>query len=607
MNKKIPDSLIIKHFAGEVQYSVNGFIEKNDDQLNNDIVDALELSKNKLIKYLFKKNKEEKEKNGPNKLHSDTLSKQFKKQLDELIKMLTQSNPRYIKCIKPNNSKKSGMLESIDVNRQILCAGILEAIKIRNQGFSIRRTHEEFVMRYRPIVKGISLPNSNTDYSKTAQEIVKFVQNSKDFNEIFQNNKKIIQVGLTKILMKDEVKTYLESKLIQVQLKSIIKIQSLRRGLKIHKKHKTLRAKSIKIQKYVKGFILREKFKNFINRLILQVVFDGFMKKRVFYLINPVKDQLTNYFKEKKKKKEEAEKKAKDEKEKTMQRSIEKSVYSSNETKKKEEAKAKDEKVIQRSMDKSMYSSTEMNNFLNHHNQDKQHNTVKPRGEADDYINYQIKESEFIAKIEVLSEEKFFLKNENLNLKEQIKQLKEVIVTKDNEIAKIKSNVFVQQDNNYNNTLFDESLRLQVEFLEENMRFEKKSSNEHELQLLEDELKKLKNVTFEKDTQIYSFNLQVSELTKSNKYLQDLCENLKNQIKKNKEKLDNEFQFFFDQKREFEKEKNEYHSKISENKTNYLMEKQIVELKNENKLLSTKSVENRKRNEKEIEAYKKMP
>jgi len=230
-------------------------------------------------------------------------------------------------------------------------------------------------------------------------------------------------------------------------------------------------------------------------------------------------------------------------------------VYSSNETKKKEEAKAKDEKVIQRSMDKSMYSSTEMNNFLNHHNQDKQHNTVKPRGEADDYINYQIKESEFIAKIEVLSEEKFFLKNENLNLKEQIKQLKEVIVTKDNEIAKIKSNVFVQQDNNYNNTLFDESLRLQVEFLEENMRFEKKSSNEHELQLLEDELKKLKNVTFEKDTQIYSFNLQVSELTKSNKYLQDLCENLKNQIKKNKEKLDNEFQFFFDQKREFEKEK----------------------------------------------------
>jgi len=34
------------------------------------------------------------------------------------------------------------------------------------------------------------------------------------------------------------------------------------------------------------------------------------------------------------------------------------------------------------------------------------------------------------------------------------------------------------------------------------------------------------------------------------------------------------------------------------------MEKQIVELKNENKLLSTKSVENRKRNEKEIEAYK---
>ena len=90
LNKKRPDSLIIKHYAGEVEYNITGFIEKNDDQLNNDIVEAFEISKNKLIKYLFKKvvveTKKEKEKVGPNKLQSDSLSKQFKKQLDELVR-----------------------------------------------------------------------------------------------------------------------------------------------------------------------------------------------------------------------------------------------------------------------------------------------------------------------------------------------------------------------------------------------------------------------------------------------------------------------------------------------------------------------------------------
>lgn len=175
LNKKRPDSLIIKHYAGEVEYNITGFIEKNDDQLNNDIVEAFEISKNKLIKYLFKKvvveTKKEKEKVGPNKLQSDSLSKQFKKQLDELIKMLSQSNPRYVKCIKPNNQKTSGIFESLDVNRQLLSAGVLESIKIRKQGYSIRRTHEEFVRKYLPLTPGIDHKNGGK-FSDISLEVI---------------------------------------------------------------------------------------------------------------------------------------------------------------------------------------------------------------------------------------------------------------------------------------------------------------------------------------------------------------------------------------------------------------------------------------------------
>ena len=63
-------------------------------------------------------------------MQSDSISKQFKTQLDDLMKMLNQSNPRYIKCIKPNSQKKPIEIESLDVMDQLLSAGVLEAIKI---------------------------------------------------------------------------------------------------------------------------------------------------------------------------------------------------------------------------------------------------------------------------------------------------------------------------------------------------------------------------------------------------------------------------------------------------------------------------------------------
>ncbi len=156
-------SILIQHYAGRVEYTVNQFIEKNNDQLNPDICEALENSKNKLIKLLFKKKEDPKDKGkkdaGPNKIQTDSLSKQFKKQLDELLKMLNLSNPRYVKCIKPNTQKKHGIFESIDVNRQLLSAGVLESIKIRKQGYSVRRTKEEFVRRYLPLTPNINIKN----------------------------------------------------------------------------------------------------------------------------------------------------------------------------------------------------------------------------------------------------------------------------------------------------------------------------------------------------------------------------------------------------------------------------------------------------------------
>ncbi len=174
LNKKDSDMITISHYAGEVDYNITGFIEKNNDQLNNDVVKALQASKNKLIKYLFKNKKEEFTESSPGRLNSDTLSKQFRKQLDELIKILSQSNPRYIKCIKPNNYKKPGSFQSLEVNRQLLYAGVLETVNIRKICLSTRILHKEFVQKYHPIKKGFSLLKLKENAHKAAQEVLFF-------------------------------------------------------------------------------------------------------------------------------------------------------------------------------------------------------------------------------------------------------------------------------------------------------------------------------------------------------------------------------------------------------------------------------------------------
>ncbi|RHZ40375.1 hypothetical protein DYB26_011779, partial [Aphanomyces astaci] len=70
---------------------------------------------------------------------STTVASKFKAQLSGLMDMLTSTTPHYIKCIKPNNIKFPGGFSSELVRDQLICSGILEVIKIRQQGYPIRR------------------------------------------------------------------------------------------------------------------------------------------------------------------------------------------------------------------------------------------------------------------------------------------------------------------------------------------------------------------------------------------------------------------------------------------------------------------------------------
>ncbi len=268
-DEPMEEFICIYHYAGEVYYNTYGFLEKNIDQTTQDTLDALQGSKSKLLKKIFEKKEEKEEvskKKGskvssaaPNKLQSDSLSKQFKKQLDELMKMLSQSNPRYVRCIKPNPNKKPLELDSLDVSDQLLSAGVLEAIKIRKQGYSIRRTHEEFVRRYLrlypDITHKIKIYEQKGNFKEPVLEMFQYFEKIPEMKSLLQKDKKLIQFGVTKVFMKEEVKDVLEYKLNRI--KFIQRIQNNFRRWKVQKRIMRIIKSIRKIQAVCKGMKYR--------------------------------------------------------------------------------------------------------------------------------------------------------------------------------------------------------------------------------------------------------------------------------------------------------------------------------------------------------------
>jgi myosin protein heavy chain len=62
--------------------------------------------------------------------------------------MLNQTHPHFIRCIIPNEQKRSGLIEANLVLNQLTCNGVLEGIRICRKGFPNRVAYADFRQRY---------------------------------------------------------------------------------------------------------------------------------------------------------------------------------------------------------------------------------------------------------------------------------------------------------------------------------------------------------------------------------------------------------------------------------------------------------------------------
>lgn len=161
----------ICHFAGVVYYDSKGFLEKNRDAVSFDLIRMIDTSTNKLFHQIFESDlsnnavkitnnkkvimtpKSSLRAQPDNRKQMPTLSGQFRQSLDSLMKALSACQPYFIRCFKPNNEKQSERFDRELCMRQLRYSGMMDTIRIRKLGYPIRHTFEEFLKRYRVLLK----------------------------------------------------------------------------------------------------------------------------------------------------------------------------------------------------------------------------------------------------------------------------------------------------------------------------------------------------------------------------------------------------------------------------------------------------------------------
>uniref|UniRef100_A0A7N9AL94 Osteoclast-stimulating factor 1 n=1 Tax=Mastacembelus armatus TaxID=205130 RepID=A0A7N9AL94_9TELE len=177
---------IIHHYAGKVSYDADGFCERNRDVLFTDLIELMQSSEINFIRALFPENLNAEKKGRPT-----TAGSKIKRQANDLVSTLMKCTPHYIRCIKPNETKKPRDWEESRVKHQVEYLGLKENIRVRRAGYAYRRFFRKFLNRYAILTKE-SWPTWQGDEKQGVLHLLRSVNMDQDQ----------FQLGRTKIFIK---------------------------------------------------------------------------------------------------------------------------------------------------------------------------------------------------------------------------------------------------------------------------------------------------------------------------------------------------------------------------------------------------------------------
>uniref|UniRef100_A0A674DAW8 Myosin IG n=1 Tax=Salmo trutta TaxID=8032 RepID=A0A674DAW8_SALTR len=158
----------IRHYAGDVTYSVEGFLDKNKDPLFQDFKRLMYNSSNPVLKEMWPDGQLSITEVTKRPLTAATL---FKNSIVALVDKLGCKEPYYVRCIKPNEMKSPVLFDDARCQHQVAYLGLLENVRVRRAGFAYRQPYARFLQRYKMTCE-YTWPNHLMETDREAVEAI---------------------------------------------------------------------------------------------------------------------------------------------------------------------------------------------------------------------------------------------------------------------------------------------------------------------------------------------------------------------------------------------------------------------------------------------------
>ena len=215
---------MLTHYAADVEYSTDGWLEKNKDPLPDNVTKLLADSSNQHIARLFADCADIDdgvEGAGRSRVKRGlfrTVAQRHKEQLSTLMSQLHSTHPHFVRCILPNHKKRPKQFSAPLVLDQLRCNGVLEGIRIARTGFPNRLPFAEFRARYEVLCQ--SMPRGYLE----GQAVCKIML------EKLNLDKSWYRVGLTKVFFRAGVLAELEEARDALIRDIVVRFQCVARG-----------------------------------------------------------------------------------------------------------------------------------------------------------------------------------------------------------------------------------------------------------------------------------------------------------------------------------------------------------------------------------------
>ncbi|XP_056844387.1 myosin-10-like [Raphanus sativus] len=233
----------ICHYAGDVTYQTELFLDKNKDYVVGEHQSLMNSSECSFVSSLFPKPKEESSKSSK----FSSIGSQFKQQLQSLLDTLSTTEPHYVRCVKPNNVLKPDIFENANVLHQLRCGGVMEAIRISCAGYPTRKSFSEFLTRFR--ILGPDVANKSFDEVDACKKLLAKV------------DLKGFQIGKTKVFLRAGQMAELDAHRTEALGHSARIIQRKVLSYQSRKKYIMLQSASTEIQAFCRGHVARVQFR----------------------------------------------------------------------------------------------------------------------------------------------------------------------------------------------------------------------------------------------------------------------------------------------------------------------------------------------------------